>query len=52
MKTKLTLLVAFLAATSSALARLFITTQPTGRFVNASAAVTFVVGVSGTGPLA
>jgi uncharacterized repeat protein (TIGR03803 family) len=36
-------------APSLALAQPVITTQPTNRFVNASAAVTFSVGVSGTG---
>jgi len=40
----------FMAATSSDLAQPVITIQPTNRFVNASAAVTFTVGVSGTGP--
>jgi len=43
------LLLLLLAAASSAVAQPVITVQPTNRFVNASAAVTFTVAASGTG---
>jgi len=42
----------FLTTTSAALAQPVITSQPINHFVNASAAVTFSVGVTGTGPFA